>query len=73
MIPLSTAVIKEEIDLAMRILTKWQNKINEGIPGVDIPAHEDQIEAWCREFGWEIHLVSKKLDNLAEVVINSDV
>ena len=73
MIPISKAVLKEELNLAQRILTKWQQKIDEGIPGQDIPSHEDMAEFWNQEMISELFLVSKKLESIAEIVAQNQI
>lgn len=73
MIPISKAVLKEELNLAQRILTKWQQKIDDGIPGTDLPSNEDMIEFWNQEMISELFLVSKKLESIAEIVAQNQI
>mgnify|MGYP003431495341 FL=1 len=69
---ISREVLKEELLLAQRILTKWQNKLDEGVPGLDYPAADEvQAEMFVRELVAEFQVVSGKLDNLASVLSDS--
>jgi hypothetical protein len=69
MIPMSSEVLKEEIVLSMRILTKWQQRIDQGIPGRDLPAmDETAVEAFTRELVAELLVVSGKLENVANII-----
>lgn len=73
MIPISKAVITEELTLAQRILNKWQQKFAEGIPGQDVPSEDDMAEFWAQEFCAEMFLVAKKLEALAEITSSSQI
>jgi hypothetical protein len=69
MLSISKEVLKEEITLAQRILNKWQNKLDEGIPGVDIPAGDElQFEAFRKEMVGEFQLVASKFDGMASIM-----
>jgi len=65
---ISKAVLTEELSMAQRVLTKWLQKIQEGIPGSDLPATEYDQAAWIGELIGESLLMSAKLQALAEVL-----
>lgn len=71
MIPISKAVLKEELDLASRILAKWQQKVEGPMPGTDLPANEEDIEFFTQEFCAELFLLSKKFESIAEIAMQS--
>jgi hypothetical protein len=69
MLSISKAVLKEELTLAQRILNKWQLRLDEGIPGVDIPAGDElQFEAFRKEMVGEFQLIASKFDGLANIM-----
>ncbi len=71
MLPISKAVLKEEINLALRVLNKWDQKMDAGIPGVEFPAAEDQLHDFLRELCGEFMLLSGKLENIADIISNA--
>lgn len=69
MLSISKAVLKAELDLAQRILTKWQQRLEEGVPGADFPAAEDlEIASFMRELVAEFLVVAGKMENLASIL-----
>jgi len=69
MLSISKAVLKEEITLAQRILNKWQQKLDEGVPGVDFPAGDElQFELFIREMVGEFGVVASKMEGLAGIL-----
>lgn len=74
MMTISRDVLLKELETAREYVDKWINKVNEGIPGIDIPASGDSdshIEEFVRELCGELRIVSGKCDNLAEVLIDT--
>jgi hypothetical protein len=68
MIPISKEVLGEEFGSALRILTKWQHKLAQGIPGQDVPGDEVSADSYTREFVAEMLIVAGKLENMANIV-----
>ena len=71
MLPISREVLLKELETARDYLNKWLQKVNEGIPGIDIPASgsaEDHLEEFVRELCGELRIVSGKCDTLSDVV-----
>lgn len=69
MLSVSKAVLKEELTLAQRILTKWQQKLEEGVPGQDFPVQDDiAFERFVREMVGEFQVISSKFDGLATIM-----
>lgn len=74
MMTISRDVLLKELETAREYLDKWIAKVNEGIPGIDIPASgdsEEHIDNFVRELCGELRIISGKCDNLAEVVIDT--
>jgi hypothetical protein len=74
MMTISRDVLLKELETAREYLDKWITKVNEGIPGIDIPAAgdaEEHIDVFVRELCGELRIISGKCDNLAEVVIDT--
>jgi hypothetical protein len=68
MLSISKAVLREELNLAQRILTKWQEKLEAGIPGVDFPVDDMAFDSFLREAVGELMVVSGKLENIATLL-----
>jgi hypothetical protein len=71
MLPISREVLIKELETAKDYLDKWLQKVEAGIPGIDIPASgsaENHIEDFVREFCGEMRVVSGKCDTLSEVM-----
>jgi hypothetical protein len=69
MLSISKAVLKEELTLAQRILTKWQEKLEEGVPGQDYPAQDEIVfERFVREMTGEFQVIASKFDGLATIL-----
>jgi len=65
---LSKEAIEDELTLAQKILTKWQERLAAGIPGAEIPAADIDIDIFHREMAGELMLVSAKLESLANLL-----
>ena len=60
--------IHDELSGAKKILDKWLAKLDEGLPVVDEPGSEEQLEAMMREFVGELRVCAGKCANVAEVL-----
>lgn len=65
---ISKAVMTEELNMAIKILVKWQQRFEEGLPGVDMPAPDDHVTECFSEMTSEFQLVAGKLDSLAGLI-----
>lgn len=70
LMPISADVLYDEIESAEKLLAKWKGILNEGLPGLDIPASDAEVkfEAVMREMTGELFLASGKLQNLAVIL-----
>lgn len=68
MIPVSSEVLRDEADTARAILAKWVAKIDDGIPGIDLPATELDTDAWLHQLCGELMVVSGKCETLASIL-----
>jgi len=57
-----------ELKSSKLIMDTWIQKIEEGIPGIDIPAPPDQLEDFMRSLCGELLIVSGKCENLSNVL-----
>ena len=57
-----------ELKSSKLIMDAWIQKIEEGIPGIDIPAPPDKLEDFMRSFCGELLIVSGKCENLSNVL-----
>jgi len=57
-----------EMTGAKVILEAWINQLEEGIPGVDIPAAPDRLEDFLRAFCGELLIVAGKCEHLSNVL-----
>ena len=73
MLPIATPVILAELESLKALLAKWEEKVGNGVPGVDLPmtgnsAPADRLDVWLTEFVGELRLISGKTHNLAEIL-----
>lgn len=65
---ISRLVLKEELELTRRILSKWADKFNVGIPGEDMPATEQALDDFLRELCGEFTLCASKLEHISNIL-----
>ena len=71
MLPVSTAVMLQEMETLKTIVDKWTEKVAQGVPGVDVPMTGntgERLELWLTELVGELRFVSGKAANLADVL-----
>jgi hypothetical protein len=67
-LPVSPALLLQELVTARGVLEKWEKLVADGVPGVDVPATEDALEEFVTEMCGELLVVSGKCQTLAEVL-----
>jgi hypothetical protein len=60
--------IHDELEGAKKIIDKWLAQLDAGLPMVDEPGNEEQLEALMREFVGELRVCAGKCANVAEVL-----
>ena len=68
MLTVNPEVIHDELLGAKKIIDKWLAKLDEGLPLLDEPGSEEQLELLMREFCGELRVCAGKCGNLAEVL-----
>jgi len=68
MIAISKELLNTQIDVAQRLLKKWQDKLAQGIPGIDLPADDFTSEQFTREMVAEFLVVAGMFETLATVI-----
>ena len=67
-LPLSTTLILSEIESAMAILARWKQRIENGVPVIDLHAPDEALHDFLRELCGELVVVSGKCTTLTEVL-----
>jgi hypothetical protein len=68
-LPVSPDTIYDELKSCHALLGKWIERIGvKGLPGLDLPGGDDQLDDALKEFCGETLLVSRKLEALSEIV-----
>lgn len=67
----SRELLDEEVGLAIKVLTKWREKLSGGIPGVDLPASDYDADLFEEQLCGELFLLSGKLERLAQLLGNT--
>lgn len=67
-LPLSADLIHDEIKSAKDILGRWEARLVAGIPGVDLPASEDETLQFIRELTGELLVVANKMQGLSVIL-----
>lgn len=68
MLPVSPPVILQELASVKDVIAKWVEAIAQGVPFVDKPGTEEELERYMRELCGELLLVAGKCSTLAEVL-----
>lgn len=68
MLPISTDVVRSELEGVKSIIEKWLARLDQGIPGVEVPAPEDRTEAFLRELCGELMVSAGKCENVASIL-----
>ena len=69
MLPVGPDLISSELDSAKKILEKWIERVNAGMPVIDQPGNDHQLELFVQELCGELRIVAGKCGNLAEVLL----
>ena len=66
-LPINPDSVHEELESIEKIIRKWKDLIDKGIPGVDIPCQdaEAKVDLFLRQFTSELLFVGGKCSNLA--------
>jgi len=72
-LPVSREVLQAEVEAAKAILESWLNKIDAGIPGVDLPAAELDTDVWVHQLCGELMVVAGKCETLATVISGNTI
>jgi hypothetical protein len=64
----TSETILAEMKGAKDILEAWMVKVEEGIPGVDVPAEPDRLEDFLRALCGEMLIVAGKTEHLSNVL-----
>jgi hypothetical protein len=69
MLPISKEVLGDEIALAQKVLAKWQQRLEQGVPGMDFPATDEvAAELFVRELVGEFLMLAGKLESIGNVI-----
>jgi len=60
--------LRDEIVQVIAILDRWKSRLEEGVPGDEIPANEMNAEIFQYQLRGEIYLAAERLMALAEVI-----
>lgn len=69
MLTVNPDTIVEELESTKKLIDKWIVKMNEGLPVLDKPGAEEQLELLMREFCGELRICAGKCANLADVLL----
>ena len=68
LIPMSPVIAINEMDNIKKIIDKWLERVNEGIPCVTFEAPDDQFDMFMKHWVGELRLLAGSADNLADVL-----
>ena len=60
--------LRSEVEQVIAILTKWQERLSQGIPGDEIPANDLNSEIFQFQLRGEVQLAAERLMALVEVL-----
>lgn len=65
---LQADTLRTEVGQVIAILTKWKDRLDEGIPGDEVPSNDLNVEIFQYQLIGEINLAAEKLLALVEVL-----
>lgn len=65
---LRSEVILKELLSVREIVDSWCARVEQGLPCVELPASEEALEAFLRQFVGEMLLASGKCQNMAMIL-----
>lgn len=68
MLTVNPETIHDELTGARKIIEKWLETLDRGLPVIDEPGSEERLELLMREFCGELRVCAGKCANLAEVL-----
>ena len=68
MLPVTQETMLSELKTSKAILESWIQKVEAGIPGLDIPAPPDRLADFMGALCGELLIVSGKCENLSNVL-----
>lgn len=68
MLAINPETIHDELTSAKKIIDKWLTRLDAGLPLVDKPGGEEELEMLMREFCGELKVCALKTGGLAEVL-----
>lgn len=69
MLNVSSDTVISELESAKKLLEKWISTFEQGLPVVDAPGSEEQLELLLRECCGELKVVAGKCGNLSEILL----
>lgn len=69
---LSKSVLTEELMMSQKLLAKWQDLLQRGVPGVDYESDDETSDKFFSQMTSEFLLVSSKLETLAGLLQAGD-
>lgn len=66
--PIHPETMYSELEAAIKILSKWHEKVGKGIPGFDLPAEPHVTHKFMREMCGELMLVASKCSSLSTIL-----
>lgn len=67
-IALSPDTIRSELKTVAGLVGYWQERLEQGVPGVEMPGTDEALEAVLRQFVGEMLFVSGKCQNMAMIL-----
>lgn len=65
---LSSEVIRAEVLSISSILEKWRLRVDQGVPGSDVPADDETVDTFLLEMSAEFLLIAGKCETLANLM-----
>lgn len=65
---IQAGTIRSELDGIIQILSDWQERLKNGIPGEEMPADELSIEVFEMHLRGELMLAANRLTSIVEVL-----
>jgi hypothetical protein len=69
MLNVSLDTVHDELESSKKIIDIWLERLSRGLPVIDVPGSETQLDQLIRELCSDLRVVAGKCGNLSEILL----
>lgn len=71
-LPINPETLHGELESAKAILEKWVDRVGKGLPAIDVPGSEADLEGLLKEMCGELVLIASKCESVSEILQSAE-